>query len=307
VPSINVYSFNDSKKFFEQACFELLVKMASIKITLINDDSEPRLTNRARRPSSTIPISNRRKSTARKPSSLLSPTLQMNSSNDNLSPQRRMSRIGRNHFLRSFGKDTLYGYEGVEGVLPEKTDDLGSKPTPNCQETIPEKEEKIDENEAMLSRLQRPATALSTSSNSAWLYKDILKVRGKEYNAENEEDISESIKEKIRSQSAKRRIRRIMLADKEKAETAAKMLDRKADQKKRRTFKGTTFSLLALKATTGTFDMFMEKKKWLTETRIRKKQIVSIVKLSCKIRGKIHPRIFLFYLFIDLFIFHFIP
>ena len=69
-----------------------------------------------------------------------------------------MSRIGRNHFLRSFGKDTLYGYQGVEDVLPERTDDLADKPPTNCQETVQQKE-KQDETDASLRLPRRPSSS----------------------------------------------------------------------------------------------------------------------------------------------------
>lgn len=243
---------------------------ASLKVSF-SFDSEPGVTNRIRRPSSSTLLSDRRKSTARKPSTLLSPTWQ-NGGDNQSSPQRRMSRVGRNHFLRSFGKDTLYGYEGVEEVLPERTDDLADKPQINVLlESVREDDKKEDVKAEPVQRVLRAVSARSPS-DSKWLYKDILQDRGNDYTAD-DGDIRESLKEKIRSQSAKRRIRRIMLADKEKAE--AEVRERKNDQKKKRTLKGTTISLLALKATTGTFDMFMEKKKWLTDTRMRKKKLVS--------------------------------
>lgn len=243
----------------------------SLRVTFSDDNTT---TTDKRRPSR--PSIARRRTLSKKSSSLLSPAWQSAVKQQEIPVPRRQSKVGRDHFLRSFGRDTLHSYQGVDDVLPEKTDDLSSKT--NVLESIKEKNqsENVDSSKQSVDAdkgLIRASTA-KTRSDSEWLYRNVLANRGKDYSAFDNNLTVESLKEQIRSQSAKRRIRRTMLADKEKADAARKA---KKDQQnaRRKTLKGTALSLLAFKVTTGTFDMFVEKKKWLAETRMRKANLVS--------------------------------
>lgn len=211
-----------------------------------------------------------------RPSSPTSPTL--------TGIEQQLSNVGRNHFLQSFGKDTLFGYEGVEqGVLPEKSEEITEKQRRSLMEFLLKKDSQhnqLDKKEEKRSetyeRLERAVTAgtLRKQVNTKWVYEDILDIRGTKFSGDIDSVVD--IKERIRSQSAKRRIRRIMQADKEKAEKERELVRLNEDRKyKRRTLKGATLALLTIKATTGTFDLFLEKKKWLAERRKRRGLIVS--------------------------------
>ncbi|XP_015777971.1 PREDICTED: uncharacterized protein LOC107355866 [Acropora digitifera] len=106
----------------------------------------------------------------------------------------------------------------------------------------------------------------------------LLKLRGSEYVAGS---CDLDLKTKIREQSAKRRIDRIMKAEKEKEEQerlAAIEYQRKEEEKKKlRTLRSTTFAVMAMNVSAAgyNFKSFTDKKKWLAEKRMWTRQIVS--------------------------------
>ena len=106
----------------------------------------------------------------------------------------------------------------------------------------------------------------------------LLKLRGSEYVAGS---CDLDLKTKIREQSAKRRINRIMKAEKEKEEQerlAAIEDQRKEEEKKKvRTLRSTTFAVMAMNVSAAgyNFKSFTDKKKWLAEKRMWTRQIVS--------------------------------
>lgn len=106
----------------------------------------------------------------------------------------------------------------------------------------------------------------------------LLKLRGSEYVAGS---CDLDLKTKIREQSAKRRIDRIMKAEKEKEEQerlAAIEDQRKEEEKKKvRTLRSTTFAVMAMNVSAAgyNFKSFTDKKKWLAEKRMWTRQIVS--------------------------------
>ncbi|KAK3749914.1 hypothetical protein QZH41_017365, partial [Actinostola sp. cb2023] len=245
--------------------------------------------------SSSLPTAETR-SVARKQSSSLVPNWHNNNGNTDKAEtqviaQRRLSKVGRNHFLRSFGKDTLYGYQGVDDVLPGKNEDISEKQKQHLLEFIDKKDEletqALNNSKKSEHHVPRVASAFPgsrSSMDSKWLYQGILETRGKDYSVYNG-DLCVALKERIRSQSAKRRVRRIMLAEKdEKAEQENATDEETNNQPVRRTFRGATYKLIALNS-------FLEKKKWLAETRRKKKQLAIekfyrasiVVRILCKL------------------------
>lgn len=192
--------------------------------------------------------------------------------------KRRISAIGRNHFLRSFGRDTLYRYQGIDDVLHKENDIFSIYlQTPNLIDSIQEHQQnKTVENVENNTDAEKAISTRVITSKHDTLYHDVLSVRGKEYASFGGEINGQILKEEIRSKSAKRRIRRILQAGKaEREETASKLKKEQQQTKRKVTLKGTAISLMAFKANIGTFDMFKEKKKWLTETRIMRAKLVS--------------------------------
>ena len=189
--------------------------------------------------------------------------------------QRRNSNLRRDQFLASFGKTTIrYPNLNDEDIMPENI-------VPATMDSSAEAET-LDARD-FRRRTQSAGPVLLRSSSSmknGTVHENLLEIRGTEYTGD-PPDLN--LTAKIRRQSAKRRIKRIMETEKEKAEQERLALEDeeriKAEEqkKKRRTLKSATFAVMALNVTAAgySFKNFTEKKKWLAEKRLWTRQIVS--------------------------------
>lgn len=125
----------------------------------------------------------------------------------------------------------------------------------------------------------QPARAVLLKSHSSSKVKSsqetLLKLRGSEYVAGS---CDLDLKTKIREQSAKRRINRIMKEEQERLAAIEDQRKRKGEEKKKvRTLRSTTFAVMAMNVSAAgyNFKSFTDKKKWLAEKRMWTRQIVS--------------------------------
>ena len=190
---------------------------------------------------------------------------------------RRGSIARRNYFLRSFGKtEIMYPNLCEDDLHLEEVRAMEngiSKPVVNYTE--PASETLV--NDSCL-RLPTASTELSCglSSNTTAVYENLLALRGSQYTGVcSKVDVTA----RIREQSAKRRIRRIIEAEKEKtekAQMAQEQREKDLEKKKRFTLRGTTFAVMAMTVSAAgfNFNSFTEKKRWLAEKRSWTRQIV---------------------------------
>ena len=211
--------------------------------------------------------------------------------------QRRNSNLRRDQFLASFGKTTIrYPNLNDEDIMAENMFYLN---VPVTMDSSAEPETPNTSNFKRRTQSAGPVLLRSSSSmKSGTVHKNLLEIRGTEYTGD---PTDLNLTAKIRKQSAKRRIKRIMETQKEKAEQERLALEEQerikveAQKKKRRTLKSASFAVMVLNVSAAGFSFknFTEKKKWLTEKRLWTRQIVStsgIVHLLLKvgIMGRIY-------------------
>lgn len=189
---------------------------------------------------------------------------------------RRNSNLRRDHFLRSFGKTTIR-YPNLEDE--DIMEDLDAENAP-----LGYSEDEVFYNDSSAS-FRRTASAgpvlvrPTSSMKGSTAHENLLELRGSEYTGE---PLDSDLTAAIRKQSAKRRIKRIMEAEKERAEQERieeeQRLKDEEKKKKRHTLRSATFAVMALNVSAAGFNFksFTEKKKWLTEKRLWTRQIVSI-------------------------------
>lgn len=189
---------------------------------------------------------------------------------------RRNSNLRRDQFLQSFGKTTIRYPNLNEGDIMESMAYL-NVPT---MESTAEPETPLTVDSYDLKRRTKSAGPVlvrpsSSMENAGATHENLLEIRGSEYYGNPRADLD--LTAKIRQQSAKRRIRRMMEAEQEKAEQERLTVEEKKanEKKKRRTLRGATLAVMAMNVSASGFKSFAEKKKWLSEKRLRIKQIVS--------------------------------
>ena len=192
---------------------------------------------------------------------------------------RRNSSLRRDHFLRSFGKATIR-YPNLNDEDIEEDLVPGNEALPFTEDT------ETPLNDSVVSFLRRTASAgpvlgrpaSSTKVRSSTPVESLLELRGSAYTGEAPDC---DLTTKIRKQSAKRRIKRIMEAEKEKAEKERleeeQRMREEQQKKKKKTFRGAALALMATNVSASGFNFksFSEKKKWLAEKRLWTRQIVS--------------------------------
>ena len=194
---------------------------------------------------------------------------------------RRNSNLRRDQFLQSFGKASIrYPNLNDEDIMETKAH-VATRIDVSAFEAETLDGDVLDCRKRSQSAgpiLHRPSSSMKSELNA---HKNVLEIRGTEYTGDLP-DLAD-LTAKIRQQSAKRRIKRIMEADKEKAEQERLSREeeerRKAEALKtrRRTLKSATFAVMAMNVSAAGFNFksFTEKKKWLAEKRSWTKQIVS--------------------------------
>ena len=194
---------------------------------------------------------------------------------------RRNSNLRRDQFLQSFGKASIrYPNLNDEDIM-ETTAHVATRIDVSAFEAETLDGDVLDCRKRSKSAgpiLHRPSSSMKSELNA---HKNVLEIRGTEYTGDLP-DLAD-LTAKIRQQSAKRRIKRIMEADKEKAEQERLSREeeerRKAEALKtrRRTLKSASFAVMAMNVSAAGFNFksFTEKKKWLAEKRSWTKQIVS--------------------------------
>ena len=193
---------------------------------------------------------------------------------------RRNSNLRRDHFLRSFGKATLrYPNLDDEDIMEDMYAENNTLAYPAAEDTV---ETSLNDSYAFLRRTASagPVLVRKASTRECTTSENLLELRGSEYSG----DIPDcDLTAAIRKQSAKRRIKRIMEAEKERAEREKLEEEQrlteqeKEKQKKRYKLRSATFAVMAANVSCAGFNFksFSEKKKWLTERRLWTKQIVS--------------------------------
>lgn len=193
---------------------------------------------------------------------------------------RRNSNLRRDHFLRSFGKTTLRYPNLNEEDIMEDLDAENNPPAYPAAEDVAETF--LNDSYAFLRRTASagPALVRHASTKGCTAPENLLELRGSKYTGDNPHcDLTAA----IRKQSAKRRIKRIMEAEKERAEREKLEEEQrlkekeKEKQKKRHNLRSATFAVMAANVSAAGFNFksFSEKKKWLTERRLWTRQIVS--------------------------------
>ena len=204
---------------------------------------------------------------------------------------RRNSNLRRDQFLQSFGKATIrYPNLNDEDIM-ESVSYL-NVPVVN---SIVEAETNLDDSYDFRRRTQSAGPVLvrpSSRTKIATAHENLLELRGSEYTGDEPADLD--LTAKIRKQSARRRIKRIMEAEKEKEEQERIAMEEEAQKrkekekkKKKHTLRSATFAVMAMNVSASgfSFKSFTEKKKWLTEKRLWTKQIVSTNCLLCNLLG----------------------
>lgn len=193
---------------------------------------------------------------------------------------RRNSNIRRDHFLRSFGKTTLrYPNLNEEDIMEDLDAENNTLAYPASDDAV---EMFLNDSYAFLPRTNSagPVQVRQASTRRCTTPENLLELRGSEYTG----DISDSdLKATIRKQSAKRRVKRIMEAEKERAdreklEEEQRLKEKENDKHKRRhNLRSATFAVMATNVSCAGFNFksFSEKKKWLTEKRLWTRQMVS--------------------------------
>ena len=185
--------------------------------------------------------------------------------------ERRNSTLRKYNFVQSSGKKAK--------TCPNLNKDC-IKEDMNCPKADAQVDQFPDSTDSK-KRIQSARAVLLESHSSSKVkssQESLLKLRGSEYVAGS---CDLDLKTKIREQSAKRRINRIMKAEKEKEEQdrlAAIEDQRKGEEKKKvRTLRSTTFAVMAMNVSAAgyNFKSFTDKKKWLAEKRMWTRQIVS--------------------------------
>ena len=193
---------------------------------------------------------------------------------------RRNSNLRRDHFLRSFGKTTLrYPNLSEEDIMEDRdaeNNTLAYSATDDAAETF------LNDSYAFLRRTAStgPVLVRQASARGCTTPDNLLELRGSEYTGDNQDC---DLTAEIRKQSAKRRVKRIMEAEKERAEREKLEEEQrlkekeKEKQKKRHNLRSATFAIMATNVSCAGFNFksFSEKKKWLTEKRLWTRQIVS--------------------------------
>ena len=198
---------------------------------------------------------------------------------------RRNSNLRRDHFLRSFGKTTLrypnLNEEDIMEGLDAENNTLAYPAADDAVETF------LNDSYAFLRRTTSagPVLVRQASTRRCTTPENLLELRGSEYTG----DIPDGdLTAMIRKQSAKRRVKRIMEAEKERAEREKleeeeRLKEKEKDKQKRRhNLRSATFAVMATNVSCAGFNFksFSEKKKWLTEKRLWTRQIVS----SCDVQ-----------------------
>lgn len=217
---------------------------------------------------------------------------------------RRNSSLRRDQFLQSFGKASIrYPNLNDEDIM-ETTAHVATRIDVSAFEAETLDGDVLDYRKRCQSAgpiLHRPSGSSMKCDLNA--HKNVLEIRGTEYTGA-PPDLA-YLTAKIRQQSAKRRIKRIMEADREKAEQERLSREEEERQKtealkkRRRTLKSTTFAVMAMNVSAAGFNFksFTEKKKWLAEKRSWTKQIVSKLEATVFLpRRKValHNLIFIF-------------
>ena len=197
--------------------------------------------------------------------------------------RRRNSNVRRDQFLQSFGKATI----GYPNLYPNLNDEdimehMSSRNVPVRMNSIVEAGTDLNDSYDFRRRTQFAGPVLIRSSSStkmAKVHENLLELRGSEYTGD-APDLN--LTAKIRNQSARRRIKRIMEAEKELEEQGGKAMEEEAakrkekEKKKTKTWRSATFAVMAMNVSAAgfSFKSFTEKKKWVTEKRLWTKQIV---------------------------------
>lgn len=194
---------------------------------------------------------------------------------------RRNSNLRRDHFLRSFGKTTLrYPNLKEEDIMEDLDAENNTLAYPAADDAV-----ETFLNDSAYSFLRRTASAgpvlvRQASARGCTTPENLLELRGSEYTGDNPDcDLTAA----IRKQSVKRRVKRIMEAEKERAEREKleeeqRLKEKEREkQKKRYNLRSATFAVMATNVSCAGFNFksFSEKKKWLTEKRLWTRQIVS--------------------------------
>lgn len=187
---------------------------------------------------------------------------------------RSNSSMWRDQFLQSFGKTTIRYPNLQEDDIKE---DLAHLNVP-MRSSIEEAEAHPTDSDDFKRRAQSAGPVLMRSPSNArstMACENLLQLRGSEYTGE-PPDLD--LTTKIRKQSAKRRIKRIMEAEKEKEERERLAMEENSEaEKKTRTLRSATFAVMAVNVSAAgfSFKSFTEKKKWLAEKREWTRQMVS--------------------------------
>jgi len=194
---------------------------------------------------------------------------------------RRNSNLRRDHFLRSFGNTTLrYPNLNEEDIMEdlnvENKTAIRYPAAEDAGETI------LNDSYVFLRRAASagPVLMRQASVRGYTTPENLLELRGSEYTGNNPDWDPTAA---IRKQSAKRRVKRIMEAEKERAEREKFEEEQRSKEKerekekKRRNLRSATFAVMATNVSCAGFNFksFSEKKKWLTEKRLWTRQIVS--------------------------------
>ena len=184
----------------------------------------------------------------------------------------------RDQFLQSFGKTTIRYPNLQEDDIKEDLADINVP----MRSSIEDAEAHPTDSDDFKRRAQSAGPVLMrspSSTKSTVACENLLQLRGSEYTGE-PPDLD--LTTKIRKQSAKRRIKRIMEAEKEKEEHERLAMEEKQkrkanEEKKTRTLRSATFAVMAVNVSAAgfSFKSFTEKKKWLAEKRKWTRQIVS--------------------------------
>ena len=193
---------------------------------------------------------------------------------------RRNSNLRRDHFLRSFGKTTLrYPNLNEEDIMEDLNAENNTLAYPAADDAV---ETFLNDSYVFLRRTTSagPVLVRQASTRRCTTPENLLELRGSEYTGGIPDgDLTAT----IRKQSAKRRVKRIMEAEKERAEREKLeeeewLKEKEKDKQKRRhNLRSATFAVMATNVSCAGFNFksFSEKKKWLTERRLWTRQIVS--------------------------------
>lgn len=193
--------------------------------------------------------------------------------------KNRNSNLGRYDFLHSFEKTNIrHTNVKADDIKPEDKICLNTATMDSAVEAPWQYVDSFDSERRIQSTgsvLVRPSSTSKTTSSQ----ENLLRLRGSKYTA-GLCDIDLTVK--IRKQSARRRINRILKAEKEKEEQERLAME-EAEQKRREeerrkrapTLRSATFAVMAMNVSAAgyNFKSFTEKKKWLAEKRMWTRQI----------------------------------